>query len=103
MHRDRGVHTARSWRRILPAVLLVGAVGCGGSEPPAEQTPRAGPPEAHPTREPSPSVSEPVQLVPPPAEPREPPARPWLQRLGGPQDDTAAGLAVDGVGDLTLV
>jgi hypothetical protein len=98
MHRESGVHTTRPWKRILPATLLLLAVGCGGGE---SQAPGAPESQTAETREPAQQPSEEapgVALAPTPAQ-----ARPWFLRLGGPQDDTGTGLAVNGAGDIALV
>ena len=106
MHRESGVHTARPWKRVLPATLLLLAVGCGGAE---ADRPGAPEPQTVETHEPAPVAPETpaqkpseeapgVALAPTPEH-----ARPWFLRLGGPQDDIGTGLAVNGAGDIALV
>ncbi len=118
MHRESGVHTARPWSRFLPAALLALAVGCGAESQPVEtaesepQSPDLGPiavaPGETPASEPSSLPAEPGPELTPeegsPA-PEEPAlqAEPWFHRLGGPQDDTGTGLAVDATGDISVV
>jgi hypothetical protein len=126
MHRESGVHTARPWSRFLPAALLALAVGCGGSGAEPADTPESQPEETAESEPQSPSTG-PVAVAPEPpvsgpsslpAEPKpeprpetgspapedsEPQVEPWFHRLGGPQDDTGTGLAVDGTGDISVV
>ncbi|HEX8439390.1 hypothetical protein [Archangium sp.] len=112
MHRESGVHTARPGSRFLPAALLALAVGCGGSGDEPTGTPEPQPPSPAPvavaleppTSEPSrlPSDPRPESGSPAPEEPA-PQVASWFHRLGGPQDDTGTGLAVDGTGDISVV
>lgn len=108
MHRESGVHANRLWKRLVPAALLALAAGCGGAEadPGSPESPSGEPagavdgPVASP---PSGTPSEPAPETLAPGQPEPPEARPWFHRLGGPQDDTSTGLAVDGSGDAALV
>lgn len=93
-------------QRLLPAALaMVGVVACGGSAPSGE----APAPSSEVSTLPSgPSSVTPVTLAPsatPDAEARRPAPRvsPWYERLGGPQDDLGASVAVDGEGHLVSV
>ncbi len=105
MHRESAVHTPRPcpWKRVLPAALLVLAVGCG--QPEAEPAPAGTPePVRLPESEPQDTAQARVDVAPEsPAPAPEAGARSWFQRLGGPQDDTGTGLAVDGQGDISVV
>ncbi len=116
MHRASGVHTHRPWTWLVPAALLALASGCGGAE--ADPSGTSSPAEAPPAEEGT--GTNPVATAPsePPGAPRPEmgvPAleagsgtgsegpRAWFHRLGGPQDDTGTGLAVDGAGDISMV
>ncbi len=109
MHRD--IQRGRL-QRLLPATLaMVGMVACGGAGSSggssASGDSRA---EASPLPS-SPSSVTPVTLIPSPppqapdSEARRPTPRvsPWYERLGGPQDDLGASVAVDGQGHLVSV
>ncbi|MET0401736.1 MAG: hypothetical protein ABW123_04995 [Cystobacter sp.] len=109
MHRMSEATTHRSWIHLLAAAglaLSLGA-GCGGAE--SEGAPEQTPPET--TQERTPGEDGPVgSSTPGPVRPSEPPApsptvpaRPWFQRVGGPQDDLGTGLAVDGTGHVAMV
>jgi hypothetical protein len=97
----------RSWLPLLCAAGLALAIGCGGAapgEPPAEvppEVPSMGeerlPEDVGPVSSSSPAPEPPSEKVP------TAPARPWFQRVGGPQDDLGTGLAVDGTGHVALV
>jgi hypothetical protein len=92
MHRARAFLTRRPWQSLLPAALLALAVGCGELPAEAPSTPEPATPSGEGTR------------YPPSAQPSE--ARPsaaWAYRLGGPQDDVGAQLAVDGRAEVALV
>ncbi|WNG61326.1 hypothetical protein F0U59_46445 [Archangium gephyra] len=99
MHRESGVHTHRAWTWFVPTALMALATGCGGAG--GEETPAGG--EGTGT---SPVASTPSE---PPSTPLQPEAgvpprvQPWFHRLGGPQDDTGTGLAVDGRGGMAMV
>lgn len=116
MHRESGVHTRRPWKGLgkwlVPAALLALAAGCGGAKTddapgpqdgtlPGEEGTGINPVASMPGE--SPPAPQPETGVPAPEAGAEPPARPWFHRLGGPQDDTGTGLAVDGAGDISLV
>jgi hypothetical protein len=110
MHRESGVHANRLWKRLVPAALLALAAGCGGAaaDPSSPESPSGEPPgevNGPVASPPSPPPSEPAPgtLVPTPVEPGPARVRPWFHRLGGPQDDTSTGLAVDGSGDISVV
>jgi hypothetical protein len=108
MHRESGVHANRLWKRLVPAALLALAAGCGGAaaDPGSPESPSSepsgevdGPVASTPSRPPSGPAPEPLA----PGKPAPQTARPWFHRLGGPQDDTGTGLAVDGAGDVAVV
>ena len=87
MHRTPTVSPRLPWPSLLPATLLVLAVACG--EPPAE-APSLEPAIEEPTLQPSARPSEAWRAA-------------WSHRLGGPQDDVGAQLAVDGHSEVSLV
>lgn len=109
MHRDilRG-----RLQRLLPAALAMVGVACGGAGPSSGSDA----PSAEVSTLPSgPSSATPITLVPtapavpatetPDSEARRPAPRvsPWYERLGGPQDDLGASVAVDGEGHVVSV
>lgn len=118
MHRETGVHTTRPWTRVLPATLLLLAVGCGRTEedptsaPESQPVEMPGPPLLAAPGMPTPKPSEegPGEAPVPKPDPGTPTsvgpdshARPWFRRLGGPQDDKGTGLSVNRAGDIALV
>src|SRR5690349_5385429 len=99
MHRESGVHTHRAWTWFVPTALMALATGCGSAG--GEETPAGGEGTGS-----SPVASTPSEPPSTPLQPEagEPPrVQPWFHRLGGPQDDTGTGLAVDGRGDIAMV
>ncbi|WNG40414.1 hypothetical protein F0U61_47080 [Archangium violaceum] len=107
MHQDSGVHTNRLWKGLVPAALLALVAGCGADPGPQESSPTDLPPGETTgpvaSRPPSPPSEEPpATAVPEPVEPG-PQAGSWFHRFGGPQDDSGTGLAVDGLGNISVV
>ena len=102
MHRESGVHTHRVWTWAVPAALLALATGCGGvgAETPSGEEGTGTHPVASTPSEPAPAPLQPETGGP---APEAASVRSWFHRLGGPQDDSGTGLAVDGRGDISVV
>ncbi|HYO71091.1 MAG TPA: hypothetical protein VEU33_33925 [Archangium sp.] len=106
MHRESGVHTHRAWTWFVPTALLALATGCGGAGVEEDSPGREGTgthPVASTPSEPAPMPLQPERGVLAPEVGSAPHARSWFHRLGGPQDDSGTGLAVDGTGDISVV
>ena len=99
MHRESGLHLNLSCKGLLPAALMILALGCGGGESSVAEAPESVP---APSSETSERGATPTP-APTPIAPGVTQAAPWFHRLGGPQDDLGTGLAVDATGHVSVV